>query len=212
MFMMFLGYLSVKVEDQRLRTNDFYQIRQNKILKSKDIYDYTYRSATGGPAAKFIIPEREIYVVGIGLSYCHARKASLCSLAGRYDNPLYRSQLFPQSGTMKLATGSIQVRYPGPNFRTLYPTFSAFIAEKSPFQRTYFLLGFGIRTMDQAANFEPKNSRFLMYMECIEALAVIRKMSPLLKSATPVSDHRQAQAQSWSFLFLTVAGRILLVV
>ncbi len=37
----------------------------------------------------------------IGLSY---QPASLCSLAGRYDNPMPKSTLSPQSGTMNLAT------------------------------------------------------------------------------------------------------------
>ncbi len=39
---------------------------------------------------------------GIGMSY---RPASLCSLAGRYDNPMPESTLSPQSGTMNLTTG-----------------------------------------------------------------------------------------------------------
>ncbi len=39
---------------------------------------------------------------GIGFSY---RPASLCSLAGRYDNPMPESTVCPQSGTTKLATG-----------------------------------------------------------------------------------------------------------
>ncbi len=39
---------------------------------------------------------------GIGLSY---RPASLCSLAGLYDNPMSKSTLSPQSGIMNLATG-----------------------------------------------------------------------------------------------------------
>jgi hypothetical protein len=39
---------------------------------------------------------------GIGMLY---RPASLCSLAGRYDNPLSESTISPQSGTKNLATG-----------------------------------------------------------------------------------------------------------
>jgi hypothetical protein len=39
---------------------------------------------------------------GIGFPY---RPASLCSLAGRYDNPMPESIVCPQSGTMNLATG-----------------------------------------------------------------------------------------------------------
>jgi hypothetical protein len=43
-----------------------------------------------------------IFDSGIGLSY---RPASLCSLAGRYDNPVPELTLSPQSGTMNLSTG-----------------------------------------------------------------------------------------------------------
>jgi hypothetical protein len=46
---------------------------------------------------------------GIGLSN---RPASLCSLAGRYDNPMPELTLSPQSGTMNLATGLL-VQTPG---------------------------------------------------------------------------------------------------
>jgi hypothetical protein len=47
--------------------------------------------------AKFIAPEYTGYIVdsGIGLMY---KPASLCSLAGRHDNPMPKSTLSPQSG------------------------------------------------------------------------------------------------------------------
>jgi hypothetical protein len=41
---------------------------------------------------------------GIGLFY---RPANLCILAGRNDNPIPEVTLFPQSGTMNLATGPL---------------------------------------------------------------------------------------------------------
>jgi hypothetical protein len=51
---------------------------------------------------EFIVPKWVDKVdSGIGLSY---RPASLCSLAGRCDNPMSESTLSPQSGTMNLAT------------------------------------------------------------------------------------------------------------
>jgi hypothetical protein len=51
--------------------------------------------------AKFIVPDGGDKVdYGLGLSY---RPASL--MAGRYDNPMSKSTLSPQSGTKNLATG-----------------------------------------------------------------------------------------------------------
>jgi hypothetical protein len=57
-------------------------------------------------AAKLIVPEwggGDTVKSVIGLSY---QPASLCSLAGRYDNPMPESPLSPLSGTMNFATGS----------------------------------------------------------------------------------------------------------
>jgi hypothetical protein len=69
------------------------------MIYSGSRYDSSKRSL-----AKFIVPERgDIVDFGIGLSY---RPASLCSLAGRYDNPMLESTLSPQSGTVNLASGS----------------------------------------------------------------------------------------------------------
>ncbi len=48
-----------------------------------------------GPKAQFLVRQ--------GLWY---QPASLCSLAGRYDNPMPKSTFSTQSGTMNLATGS----------------------------------------------------------------------------------------------------------
>ncbi len=60
---------------------------------------------------KFIVQAWEIYVddSGIGLSH---RPASLCSLAGLYDNPLLKSTstLFPQSGALNLANKLLYIR------------------------------------------------------------------------------------------------------
>jgi hypothetical protein len=54
--------------------------------------------------AKFVVTRKgNIVDSGIGLSY---RPASLCSLAGRYVNPMPESTLSHQSGTTNLATGS----------------------------------------------------------------------------------------------------------
>ncbi len=50
--------------------------------------------------AKFLVPAWEDIVdSGIGLS---DRPASLCSLAGQYDNPMQESTISPQSGTKNL--------------------------------------------------------------------------------------------------------------
>jgi len=58
------------------------------------------------PVAKFLVSDWGAIVDSvIGLSY---RPASLCSLAGRYDNPIYAGvDLSLQSGTMNLATDSL---------------------------------------------------------------------------------------------------------
>ncbi len=52
--------------------------------------------------AKFVSSwQGDIVDYGIGLSY---RPTSLCSLAGRYYNPICQSGLIPQSGTKNLAS------------------------------------------------------------------------------------------------------------
>jgi hypothetical protein len=56
------------------------------------------------PAAKFIVPDwgdKDKVDSGIGLSW---RPARLHRLAGWYDNPMQKSTMSPQSGTMNLAT------------------------------------------------------------------------------------------------------------
>jgi hypothetical protein len=53
--------------------------------------------------AKFLVPDwGELVDSGIGLSY---RSAGLHKLAGRYDNPMPESTIFPQSATKNLASG-----------------------------------------------------------------------------------------------------------
>jgi hypothetical protein len=53
--------------------------------------------------AKFLVHNwGDIVNSGIGLSY---QPACLCSLAGRYDNPMSETTISPQSGTTNLATG-----------------------------------------------------------------------------------------------------------
>jgi hypothetical protein len=55
------------------------------------------------PAAKFIVPDWGDKVdSGIGLLF--RGPARLHRLAGRYDNPMQKSTISPQSGTMNLAT------------------------------------------------------------------------------------------------------------
>ncbi len=65
---------------------------------------YTVRALVRS-VAKFIVPDWG-EKVDSGLSY---RPASPCSLAGRYENPMPLSTLYPQSGTKNLATGEWQI-------------------------------------------------------------------------------------------------------
>ncbi len=55
------------------------------------------------PEAKFLIPDwGDIVDSALGLSY---RPAILCSLTGRYDNPMPEGRLYPPPGTKNLSTG-----------------------------------------------------------------------------------------------------------
>jgi hypothetical protein len=61
---------------------------------------YTFRWLACGQIHSPLLRDTVDY--GIGLTY---RPASICSLTGQYDNPMSKSTLSPQSGTMNLASG-----------------------------------------------------------------------------------------------------------
>jgi hypothetical protein len=79
-----------------------YTLTDTQILFQNDVYTSPVNLKRPS-VAKFIITDWGIYIVdsGIWLSY---RPTSLCSLAGRYDNPMPEKALSPQSGTMNLDT------------------------------------------------------------------------------------------------------------
>ncbi len=59
---------------------------------SKSFIEFLEKLHGFEPVAKCIVPEEDIVDSGLGLSY---RPASLCSLTGRYDNPMPESTLSP---------------------------------------------------------------------------------------------------------------------
>jgi hypothetical protein len=90
-------------EDSELASE---QVRQTGSRVRLSNRSYDSRSVLTFPpdtVVEFIVPEWGDKVdSGIGLTY---RSASLCSLAGRYDNPM--STASPQSGTKNFSTVGI---------------------------------------------------------------------------------------------------------